>query len=242
MVKGKSVLMSQIASFVSADSNKRVMFFFCDYHTPAYAVPTQIFKAYLAQCISQNPGIVPFLYDEYLAKGHLPVAKMLKPALISVLKSMDCVRLIVDGVDEVQPTEQKLIIRELTQFTKLCGDTCKLLIASQDLPTIRLTLRGVPYLFLGDERPAIEKDMRVVVEASLTELDESLNDVHGEMQVSSLVDLIVNKAEGEGCCLYHSQARISKAYSNHRHVSLGQPDSSSVGNLFQLARVTFQHQ
>lgn len=196
-MKGKSVLASQIISFVSADPNKRVMFFFCDYHTPAYAVPTQIFKAYLAQCISQDPGIVPLLHDEYLAKGHLPVAKVLKPALISVLKSMDCVRLVVDGVDEVQPTEQKLIIRELTQFTKLCGETCKLLVASQDLPIIRLALRGVPYLFLGDERQAIEKDMRVVVEASLTEIDESLNGALGETRVSSLRDLIVNKAEGE---------------------------------------------
>lgn len=155
---------------------------------------------------------------------------------------MSCVRLIVDGVDEVQSTEQKLIIRELTQFTKLCGEACKLLVASQDLPVIRLTLRGVPHLFLGDERQAIEKDMRLVVEASLTELDESLNGALGEMQVSSLRDLIVNKAEGEECYLYHPRAQTSKAYSNHRHVSLGQPNSSSARKFFQPARVKFQHQ
>lgn len=236
------MLVSQIVSFVSGDPNKRVLFFFCDYHTPADAVTTQIFKAYLAQCISQDPGIVPFLYDEYLAKGHLPVAKTLKPALMSVLNSMDCIRLIVDGVDEVQPTEQKVIIRELAQFAKLCGETCKLLVASQDLPNIRLTLRAVPYLFLGDERPAIEKDMSVVVEASLTELDESLNGALGEMKVLSLRDLIVNKAEGEGSYLYRPQVRTSKANANRRHVSLGQPDSSSVGNFFQPARVKFQRQ
>lgn len=191
------MLVSQIVSFVSTDPHKRVLFFFCDYHTPAYAVSTQILKAYLSQCISQDSGIIPFLYDEYVAKGLLPISTQLKKALVSIFQSLNCVRLIVDGVDEVQPTEQKLIIRELTQFTKLCGETCKLLVASQDIPNIRLTLRGVPYLFLGDERKAIEKDMGVVVKASLMELDENLHGALGEVKRASLQDSIVNKAEGK---------------------------------------------
>lgn len=193
------MLISKIVPFVSADPNKRALFFFCDYHTPAYAVSTQIFKAFLTQCISQDPEIVPYLYDEYLAKRQQPVAQVLKQALMPVIKSMKYVRLIVDGVDEVQPAQQKLIIQELTQFTKLCGDTCKLLIASQDLRTIRHALRTAPYLFLGDERQAIDEDMRLVVDASLMELDESLDGALGEAQRAVLQELIVNKAEGEEC-------------------------------------------
>lgn len=135
------------------------MFFFCDDRTPAYEVTTQILKAFLAQCISQDPGIVPFLYDEYIAKGLSPVAKTLKTALIAVFQSMDLVRLIVDGLDEVQATEHKHILRELIQFTKHCGKACKLLVASQDLATISRTLYNMPYMFLGDERQAVERDM-----------------------------------------------------------------------------------
>ncbi|KAL1863978.1 hypothetical protein Daus18300_007943 [Diaporthe australafricana] len=108
---------------------------------------------------------------------------------------MDCVRIIVDGLDEVPATEHKVILRELTQFTKLCGETCKLLVASQDLPSNRRSLSGIPYLFLGDERRAVERDMEVVVTASLVELDENLNGAIGEVQKASLLASIIEKAE-----------------------------------------------
>lgn len=196
-MKGKSVLVSKIISFVSADPKRRVVFFFCDYRTPGYEVSTQILKAYLAQCVSCDPGIVPFLYDEYLAKGHPPVAKVLKQAMMAVFKSMDFVRLIVDGIDEVQVSEHKVILRELIQFTKICGETCKLLIASQDLPSIRPMLGGMPYLFLGDEKKVIDKDIGVVVDASLKELDESLDGVLLEADKALLRTSILSKAEGQ---------------------------------------------
>lgn len=174
------------------------MFFFCDYRTSPYEVTTQIFKAYLAQYVSQDPGIVPFLYDEYLAKGLSPVAKVLKQALIAVFKSTNFVRLIVDGLDEIQAREHKIILRELIQFTRGCGETCKLFVASQDLPSIRPTLGSMPYIFLGsiDERKYIEEDMGVVVEATLTELDESLNGALEKSLKSSLRISILSKAEG----------------------------------------------
>lgn len=201
-MQGKSVLVSQIVPFVSADPSKRIMFFFCDYRTPAYEVTTQILKAFLAQCISQDPGIVPFLYDEYIAKALSPSAKVLKAALIAVFKSMDLVRLIVDGLDEIQATEHKHILRELVQFTKLCGESCKLLVASQDLPTIRPALGNMPCIFLGDERQAIERDMGTVVDATLTELDETLNGALAEEQKAWLRASILKKAEGSKCSIF----------------------------------------
>lgn len=138
---------------------------------------------------------MPFLYDEYLAKALSPGAKELKRALIDVFKSTNFVRLIVDGLDEVQVSEHKLILRELIQITKLCGETCKLLVASQDLPSIRPMLGHMPHIFLGDEREAIRTDMGMVVDAALTDLNESLN---GALQVqkASLQESILNKAQG----------------------------------------------
>lgn len=189
--------MSQIISFIDACPDKTVLYFFCDYHTPAYQVTARILKTYLAQCISQNPDVVPFLHDEYFAKGRLPDTRVLKNALVDVLKSMHFIRLIVDGLDEVQASEHHQILRDLMQLTGTCGDTCKLLVASQDLPTIRPTLSRAPYIFLGDESKAIERDMGVVVDTSLTDLDEKLGGRLGEAQRASLRKLILSKAEGE---------------------------------------------
>lgn len=192
-----------------ADSkNKvRVLFFFCDYRTPAHQVTTKIFKTYLAQCISQDRDIVPFLYEEYVAKGLSPVSKVLKPALIAASKSADMVRLVLDGLDEIEVTEHKPVLRELKRLTELCGETCKLLVASQDIPSIRSLLGRTPQIFLGDERQAIELDMRIVVDARLTELDEGLNGALEGAQKELLRVSILSNAGGECCPLYYQGNR-----------------------------------
>lgn len=136
-----------------------------------------------------------------MAKGLSPVAKVLKPALIAVFKDTDVVRLIVDGLDEIEATEHKPVLRELKRLTEFCGETCKLLVASQDIPSIRSMLGKVPQLFLGDEneRQAIETDMRVVVDATLTELDESLGGALDAAQKAALRASILSNAEGRDC-------------------------------------------
>lgn len=140
---------------------------------------------------------MPFLYEEYVAKGLSPVTKVLKLALIAVSKSADMVRLIVDGLDEIEATEHKPVLRELKLLTELCGETCKLLVASQDIPSIRSLLGRTPQIFLGDERTSIELDMRVVVDARLTELDEGLDGALVGAQKESLRVSILSNAGGE---------------------------------------------
>lgn len=160
-----------------SDTQKRILFFFCDYCTPAHDVPAQIFKAYLAQSIRRESDLAPFIYDHYSSKGRSPTTKVLKEILITILRESDFVRLIVDGVDEVQSTEHRRVLQELHAITIAAGASCKLLISSQDLPSIRPSLSGRTrdHLFLGDEKQAICKDMALVVDASL----ENLGDVLG---------------------------------------------------------------
>lgn len=146
---------------------------------------------------------MPFLYEEYVAKGLSPVTKVLKPALIAVSKSADMVRLIVDGLDEIEATEHKPVLRELKRVTEICGETCKLLVASQDIPSIRSLLGRTPQIFLGDERQAIESDMRVVVDVRLAELDEGLNGALEGAQKESLRVSILNNAGGKYCLLFY---------------------------------------
>lgn len=201
----------------------RVLFFFCDYRTPAHQVTTQILKSYLAQSISQDRDIVPFLYEEYVAKGLSPVTKVLKLALIAVSKSADMVRLIVDGLDEIEATEHKPVLRELKLLTELCGETCKLLVASQDIPSIRSLLGRTPQIFLGDEMKSIELDMRVVVDARLTELDEGLNGALEGAQKESLRISILSNAGGEYCLqCYQGNGSTNPQF---RHVSVDQSNS-----------------
>lgn len=190
--------MSQIISFVRSDPRKRVLFFFCDYCTPAHDVSAQIFKAYLAQSIRQDPDLAPFIYDNYTAKGRSPTTKWLTEILITVIKELEFVRLVVDGIDELQSTEHGRLLKELHTVTARAGPSCKLLVSSQDLPSIRPYLSGKirDHLFLGDEKQAISKDMATVVDASLEELSEVFGITLDVSEQKSLRDRILEKAEG----------------------------------------------
>jgi hypothetical protein len=191
--------MSQIISFMRSDSQKRILFFFCDYCTPAHDVAAQIFKAYLAQSIRQDPDLAPFIYDDYAAKGRSPTTKVLKEIIVKIIQELNFVRLIVDGVDEMPSTEHRRLLRELYEVTNAAGTSCKLLISSQDLPTIRPFLSGKisDHLFLGDEKQEIGKDMAIVVDASLDNLGEVLGVTLNTSERTSLRTQILDKAEGQ---------------------------------------------
>lgn len=190
--------MSQIIPFIRADPQKRILFFFCDYCTPAHDVSAQVFKAYLAQSIRQDPDLAPFIYDGYAAKGRSPTTVTLREILVTILQELDFVRLIVDGVDEIPSTEHRRLLKELHTVTNTAGASCKLLISSQDLPTIRPSLTGKisDHLFLGDENQAIKKDMATVVDASLDNLGDVLGVALDVSERMSLRNRILGKAEG----------------------------------------------
>lgn len=188
-----------------SDPKKRILFFFCDYCTPVHDVSAQIFKAYLAQSIRRDPDLAPFIYDTYAAKGRSPTTKVLKEILVTIIKEMDFVRLIVDGIDELQSTEHRRLLQELQAVTTTVGDSCKLLVSSQDLPSIRPFLSGKTrdHLCLRDEEQAISKDMAIVVDASLDELGGVIGVTLEVSERMSLRDRVLEKAEGRDPSFFH---------------------------------------
>ncbi|RYP58606.1 hypothetical protein DL770_010393 [Monosporascus sp. CRB-9-2] len=199
-VKGKSVLVSQIISFLRLKRDTRVFFFFCDYHSAPYAITARIFRAFAAQVMGIAPETIPFFYDEYLAKGRRPSAAVLKEALAKILAEFDDIRLLVDGIDELPASEHKTLINELIQLAKASNHSCKLLISSQDLPSIRPHLSQKPaqkcILFLGDEKSAMEKDVGIIVTNSLEDLNQNVGTVIVPPLMEELRSKILQKSEG----------------------------------------------
>lgn len=236
--KGKSVLASQIISFLRQRSSNKTLFFFCDYQTPTYGITAQIFRAYLAQLVRSTPEAASYIYDEHLAKGHSPIAKVLKAVLASIIKQSDFVRLIVDGVDELQSSEHRRLLEELIQLTKVSGDSCKLLISSQDLPSIRPTLGSKLVLFLGNAEEPIKKDIALVVNQSMERLSNALDGILDAKEISSIQEQIVNKAEGLHWTL-SSNGAITHFLC--RHVSLGSPSFILTRDLPECCRASIKH-
>lgn len=194
---GKSSLASQVISFLRMKRDTRVLFFFCDDHSAPHAITTRIFAAFVAQVMQFAPETIPFLYDEYLAKGRQPSASILKGALAEISREFEDIRVLVDGIDELPTGEHRTLIKELKQLAKASNDTCRLLISSQDVPSIRPLLPKKGALFLGDEKGAVEKDVEIIVRNALEDLDESVGMAIPTPLMEELRGKIVNKSEGK---------------------------------------------
>lgn len=224
-----------------SDPQRRILFFFCDYCTSAHDVAAQIFKAYLAQSIRQESDLAPFIYDNYSSKGRSPTTKVLKEILVTILKESDSVRLIVDGVDEVQSTEHRRVLQELHAVTEAAGASCKLLVSSQDLPSIRPSLSGRTrdHLFLGDEKlePAISKDMAIVVDASLEHLGDVLGVTLDISERMSLRSRLLEKAEGRDLISFNVLRIVHIINTSlSRHVSMAEASPESPRNSGEFGR------
>ena len=187
---------SKVISFIQSTPKQYALFFYCDYNTPAYGISAYICRVFCTQLLKLVPELIPFFYDEYLSKGRSPSAEVLKPALATVLKSIEFVRLIVDGLDELPSSEHKKLIAELIDLATSAGDTCKLLVCSQDLPTIRPSLSKRLVLFLGDERDSIRKDIDMIIEKGLADIRDGMGGELSTELMTYMRSRIASKAEG----------------------------------------------
>ncbi|KAI5861038.1 hypothetical protein GGS23DRAFT_205824 [Durotheca rogersii] len=192
---GKSVLSARVINYLRSNRHHRVAFFFCDFYTPSSNVTTHIFRTICSQIVEMDDDFVPFLYSEYISKGQKPTISVLKELLPRLLQRFDDVRLVVDGIDEIPSSEHRSLIKDLIQLTK-SAQGCKILLISQEVPSIASSLSKQPKLCITDEKALVQQDIAMMVDGSL----EDLNGTHGgiieKAELRKLKRDIMEKAEG----------------------------------------------
>ncbi|KAM0199769.1 hypothetical protein ACHAPI_002860 [Fusarium lateritium] len=192
---GKSVLASKLISFLSADTARKIAFFFCDFNTPVHAASTGVFRALTAQILRLSPETAPFVYEEYIAHGKKPTNDTLTKLLPRLISNISDLRLVVDGLDEIPTSEHRKLITDLLRVIK-DAPGCKLLLISQDVPSISVQLSKHPRLSMAEEGANTEKDLAVVVNGFLRDLDSQHDGALGETVLRGLQSDILQKAEG----------------------------------------------
>ncbi|KAM6529652.1 hypothetical protein FALCPG4_007781, partial [Fusarium falciforme] len=192
---GKSVLSARLISSLQADPSRRVCYYFCDFHTPTLAASGHILKVIAAQLSRMSPDFAPFLYEECIAKAQRPSTDVLQKLLPHLLAQIDDVRLVVDGLDEISASEHRQLISDLLRLTKSIPE-CKLLLISQDIPSISVQLSKQARFSMADEQANVRKDLAAIVEGSLTELKSRHLDALGAEALRNLQSEILQKAEG----------------------------------------------
>ncbi|KAF2963927.1 hypothetical protein GQX73_g9643 [Xylaria multiplex] len=123
-------------------------------------------------------------------------ANVLRRLLLQLIQIFDDLRIVVDGVDEVSHSAHQLLIKELLSLVRHREAKCRLLIVSQDLPSISSQLSRIPQLSLNEERKSIEKDLSLIIRSRLQDIDNLHQGALGTTTILSLTNDILAKAEG----------------------------------------------
>lgn len=189
------MLAAQIISYLRTETHRHVCFFFCDFQSPSWGIVAHVLRYFCAQLVQKLPDAAPYIYDECLANAQKPTAENMKRILPQLFSQAKNLSLVIDGVDEVSHSEHKNLIKELLNIAKSQMDT-KLLIVSQDLPSISSQLRRLPRLSMSEEKQSIQSDMALIVTSAM----ENLQKLHeGAIPQKSLDDVkngIIDRAEG----------------------------------------------
>lgn len=131
-----------------------VAFFYCKYQDEQKKTFRSIARAFLAQLLSQNEDLLPYLYDQCSVTGAVSLvsSEMCKELLEIALKTMPKTFIIIDGLDECDMVERKTILSFLTSV-----------IEKSDTPA---KLRG---LFISQDENDIRKHLRLAAALRLTE-------------------------------------------------------------------------
>ncbi|KAK8013246.1 hypothetical protein PG991_009517, partial [Apiospora marii] len=192
---GKSVLCARLIKVLRDDPNRRVCFFICDFQTPSQGICTHILRSIASQLLRLVPDAVSYVYNEYVGKSRRPTSETLKPMLGNIFSLSGDIRLVVDGIDEIAPSEHRNLLKTLLDLTK-STQNLKLLLVSQDIPTIAQRLSKQSKLRMSEEKGSIEKDLGLIIRDKLEDITELYGDQIAEDVITKLESDILKKAEG----------------------------------------------
>ncbi|UQC74164.1 NACHT domain-containing protein [Colletotrichum lupini] len=159
--------------FLKSNPNWNCLFFFCDFHTTGYGVSVQVLRSICAQILNLVPETASFMHKDFF----------------------NDLRLIIDGIDEIVSSEHGELIKTLAKLAET-QENFRLLISSQDIPSIARNLKGRPTLIVGKQSASICKDIDLIVSSRLEAINEGLDGRVPESVFTEIRETILKRAEG----------------------------------------------
>jgi Cdc6-like AAA superfamily ATPase len=197
---GKSVICSKLIQDLQNDQQCSAIFYLCNHFGTSPNEAGQILRSLVSQLVQQRPDLVPYILDEYVSRGVPASGSQLRKMIPKLLMGFSCLRIIVDGLDEIEESQQRQVLSDLIDFATNPlgpGSYCKILIASRDATVISRFLSQRTVLSLGDDLQAFQAAVQPYVHHELSELRKSLSDIEVEQTTMDVIEhRLVEKSNG----------------------------------------------
>ena len=195
---GKSVLCSSIIEAVASKKESTAIYHIFTYRASAADQSVSMFRSLASQLIRQHKHLAQLVHDDYISNGWSACMQNLKRLLPQLLSVLDNVRIIVDGLDELENREHKPVLQELISLTTTSNlGNCKLLLSSREVQTITRLLSKRPTLRLSEERKFIAQAIHAYVHHIFSDLQDRFHELFvAEETLNEIEDKIVERSEG----------------------------------------------
>ena len=163
-----------------------------------------ILRSLVAQVLQRNPDVITYVHDEYVMSHLTASLTALRELLPKILASAGSSWIIVDGIDECDPREQKSIIEDVVQLLSIDASShiCKILISSRDVPTVsrnsRKRAKAAISMSLNDEHQSADYSIQSFIQAKLSDLQNELDDLDPDGAVwHDIRRMLTDKANGK---------------------------------------------
>jgi Cdc6-like AAA superfamily ATPase len=198
---GKSVICSKLIQGLQNDSQCSTVFYLCSHFSTLPNEAAQILRSLVSQLVQQSSDLVPYILDEYVSRGVPASGSQLRKMIPKLLMGFSSLRIVVDGLDEIEESQQRQVLLDLIDFASKPldpGSSCKILIASRDVPAISRFLSQRTVQSLGGDLQAFQTAVQPYVHHELSRLRKSLSDIEVEQATMDIIEhRLVEKSDGE---------------------------------------------
>ncbi|GAB1314764.1 hypothetical protein MFIFM68171_04974 [Madurella fahalii] len=203
---GKTVLCASLVEHLQ-ETGMATICYFCRYSQADTS--SKVLKAPILQLINQNPDLAAVAYADYVEKHREPSLKVLRGMLEGtadkpgLLTGASPCRIVIDGVHECEPREQKFIIEDLLYLVSVdtAANNCKLLICSRSRPDLTRALhkkvKATSTISLSDESDSITHGIEGLARARLSDIAVAKRSWQlSDALVTELCQVIAARANG----------------------------------------------
>lgn len=152
---GKTILASVVVEACRKIPLTSTIYFYCSYQDEQRKKFLSVARAFIAQLLIHNDTLLPYLHEQCLASGQVSLVslQLCEEILRTCLATMHTVYVLIDGIDECDYSERKLILSFMTSVVgnSATSDKLRTLLISQDENDIKKHLRSYAVLRLTDD-------------------------------------------------------------------------------------------
>ena len=148
---GKSFLCSLIIQNLQTQPHLSTLYYFCSHQSSSEDTCAKILCTLAIQLVQQDMDMVFPIHQAFFSEGSKRSSGAMRKLLCQILPTTRNTRIIIDGIDELEPGVPQETLKSLVEIQRSAKDNCKLLVCSREDPKIQKSLPARVHMKLVDK-------------------------------------------------------------------------------------------